>query len=142
MIVNSNRTYHQSEYEGVCTIAGLRSDIVRMLIDRGDEPAKSNQRREQSGLLLFDAVQRANGAEVVVDVVLVDVILVVQAVLQAVRLGHLAQQTVGQALRQVAHVQVAGVLAGLTGRLAVATAGLTDHRRITSVTGRFAVRFR
>lgn len=108
------------------TIAGVRCNVVRMLKDRGDQSAKVHLR-----LLLFDAVQRTN------RVVLVDV-LVVQTVLQAVRLRHLAQQTLRQTLRQV--VQVAGRLAGLTGRLVAAA--LTDHRRITSVTRRFAVRFR
>ena len=119
----------------MCTVAGVRADVVRVLVDRGEQVPKSNERRE-SGLLLFHVVQLASGgSQIVADVVLVEVVLVVQR--QTVRLRHFAEQTVRQALLQAA--QVDAVFGELISRLAAA---LTDHWRITSIAGRFAVRFR
>ena len=118
----------------MCTVAGVRADVVRVLVDRGEQVPKSNERRE-SGLLLFHVVQLASGGQIVADVVFVEVVLVVQR--QTVRLRHFAEQTVRQALLQAA--QVDAVFGELISRLASA---LTDHWRIASIAGRFAVRFR
>ena len=68
---------------------------------------------------------------------LVQVVLVVQ---QTVRFRHFAEQTVRQALRQAVQVGGRTGLGQLARRLIVA--GLTDHRRIASFAGRFAIRFR